>query len=253
MRIAVLASGSSGNCLVLEQDDCLLVVDGGLSYRAFSERLSGSGLEGGRPVGILLSHEHSDHSRGIGAIARKLGVPVFATPGTLEAISDHVGRNVTLSSARNGSWFEVGPFGVSPFSLPHDASDPSGYVIEAAGTRVGIATDLGSPGELARTCLSGCDAVVLEFNHDEDMLWSGSYPWPLKQRIASATGHLSNVSAARLLEQVVHDDLQAVVLAHLSQENNTPGKALEVAREVTGAERRLAVGRPDRPLQAIEL
>lgn len=253
MRAAVLASGSAGNCLVVEQDGFFLVVDAALSYRSFRERLAGSGLERGRPVGILLSHEHSDHSRGAGVLARKLEVPVFATPGTLEAIEGHVGKNVTLTRARNGSWFELGPFGIAPFSLPHDASDPSGYVIEAAGTRIGIATDLGSAGEPARTCLSGCHAVVLEFNHDEDMLWSGSYPWPLKQRIASATGHLSNSSAAELLGRVVHADLQVIVLAHLSRENNTPGIALEVARGVAGSERKLVVGRPDRPLGAFVL
>ncbi|MBN1433733.1 MBL fold metallo-hydrolase [Candidatus Fermentibacterales bacterium] len=253
MRLFVLASGSAGNCMVIEQEGCFVVVDSGLSYRCFRERLSAAGFCGGVPAGILLSHEHSDHSRGIGVLARKLGVPVYATPGTIEAMADVVGRGVDFVPARNGSWFEAGPFGVGPFSLPHDASDPSGYVIEAAGSRIGIATDLGSSGDLSRSALSGCDAVVLEFNHDEDMLWSGGYPWPLKQRIASATGHLSNAAAAELLGRVLHGNLRHVVLAHLSQENNTPGLALETARTVAGREMALAVGRPDRPLEAVEL
>lgn len=244
MKVSLLASGSTGNCLAVEHNGCLLLVDAGLSARKTVSRLESAGLENTLPVAMLLSHEHSDHSRGIGVVARKLRIPVFSTSGTARAMADRHGRNVSWNMLENGEEVFIEPFLVKAFRLPHDATDPSGYVIECDGAKLGVATDLGSANVLAENFLKGCKALVLEFNHDEEMLWTGKYPWPLKQRISSSTGHLSNTEASKFLSHLIHPELSLLLLAHLSQENNTPELALAEARSVAGSEISVIVGRP---------
>lgn len=252
MRLAVLASGSRGNAFVVEHDSQALFVDSGLSGVEHARRLASCGLAGVRPRCILLSHEHHDHARGVGVLARSYGIPVLSSPGTASAAERSLGKLPELVEFENGRTVEIGPFEVTSFRVPHDAADPSGYVIEWSGGRLGMATDLGSAGPLVRHSLSGCTAMVLEFNHDEEMLWSGPYPWPLKQRIASSVGHLSNDCAAELLGGLVHPGLSVVVLAHLSEENNEPGLALEVAADAAGPTRLMA-GMQSRALDCIDL
>jgi phosphoribosyl 1,2-cyclic phosphodiesterase len=152
----------------------------------------------------------------------------------------------------NGDCVRLGGLEVSSFSVPHDAADPSGYVIRWSGGRLGIATDLGTAGPLVRASLAGCTALLLEFNHDLEMLWNGSYPWPLKQRIASATGHLSNEAAAELLASVAHGGLGLVVLAHLSEENNRPDLAEKAARGVLNGPK-VHAGLQNRALVSMDL
>jgi phosphoribosyl 1,2-cyclic phosphodiesterase len=230
----------------------VLYFDSGLSGREHARRLCQSGLECGPPDAIFLSHEHSDHLRGVGVLARKFDAPVYTSPGTAEAASKRLGRLPELVAMPNGDRVDMGTLSVSSFSVPHDAADPSGYVIQWSGGRLGIATDLGVAGPLVRASLSGCSALLLEFNHDLEMLWNGSYPWPLKQRIASATGHLSNESAAELLSSVAHGGLRVVVLAHLSEENNRADLASDAAREVLKGQAVYA-GLQDRPLVSMDL
>jgi phosphoribosyl 1,2-cyclic phosphodiesterase len=153
----------------------------------------------------------------------------------------------------NGTGVDLGSFTVNAFSVAHDAADPSGYVIEWSSGKLGIVTDLGKSSPLVEDSLTGCSAIVLEFNHDEDMLWGGSYPWNLKQRIASTTGHLSNSAAADLLGAVFHKGLKVCVLAHLSQENNLPHLAEKASREVAGGTVRIHTGMQDIPLPALDL
>ena len=254
MRLAVLASGSRGNAIALEHDGVTIFIDAGLSCREHSRRLSAAGMGTLSPAALFLTHEHSDHVSGAGVVARRWGIPVFATPGTFRGSDRRLGRIPEAVETENGATVTVGPVSVTSFSLPHDADDPSGYVIAWNGGRLGIATDLGSPGPLVEQMLSGCSSLVLEFNHDRDMLWSGPYPWPLKQRIDSGTGHLSNEAAARLLESVNHPGLGICVLAHLSEENNDPGLAMDAARSVLGGEgKRILTGRQDDPLPSLEL
>lgn len=253
MRLGILASGSRGNALVVEHAGISVFIDAGLSGRRHVERLTASGFTGLSPAVLLLSHEHSDHVRCAGVIARRWCIPVFGTKGTLGACRMSLGRVPGVEVLENGSVMDLGAFSISPFSLAHDAADPSGYLIEWDSGRLGIATDLGVSSPLVEDSLAECTALVLEFNHDEEMLWNGSYPWNLKQRIASNTGHLSNHAASELLAAVMHRELRTCVLAHLSQENNLPQLAEEASREVTGGRVDILTGMQDDPLPALEI
>lgn len=252
MRVAVLSSGSRGNAVVVEHDGKVLYFDSGLSGKEHARRLRQSGLDCPPPSAVFLSHEHSDHLKGVGVLARRFGAPVYTSPGTARAAAPRLGKLPELVRMPNGDTVDMGPLQVSSFSVPHDAADPSGYVIQWCGGRLGIATDLGTAGPLVRARLSDCTALLLEFNHDLEMLWNGSYPWPLKQRIASSTGHLSNESAAELLGSVGHGGLGLVVLAHLSAENNRPELAVSAAREVLEGPAVYA-GLQDRALVALDI
>jgi len=253
VRLGILASGSRGNAIVLEHAGISVFIDAGLSGRRHFERLTASGFAGLKPAALLLSHEHSDHVSCAGVLARKWGIPVCGTTGTLGACRRSLGRVPGIEVLENGSVMDLGEFSISAFSIAHDAVDPSGYLVEWDSGRLGIVTDLGVSSPLVEESLSGCTALVLEFNHDEDMLWNGSYPWNLKQRIASNIGHLSNHAASELLAAVMHRELRTCVLAHLSQENNLPRLAEEASREVTGGGVEILTGMQDEPLPALEI
>ncbi len=253
MRLGVLASGSRGNALVIEHDGCMVFFDSGLSGRKHTERLVESGFADILPEALFISHEHSDHTRGAGVLARKWNIPVYGSSGTLSASRRNLGKLPYIEILENGKCMDFKSFQVSAFSIAHDAADPSGYVIEWDSGKLGIATDLGKSSPLVEASLAGCSAIVLEFNHDEDMLWNGKYPWHLKQRIASTTGHLSNSAASDLLQTVYHKDLKCCVLAHLSQENNSPHLAAEASAEVAGGTVKIHIGMQDRPLPALDL
>lgn len=226
VEITVLGSGSSGNATLIRSADTAILVDAGFSCKQLVERMAdGAKFDAGRLDGILVSHEHIDHIRGLRVLTKRLGAPVYsaaATHATREVQEQEIKRPERITS---GESFSIGAMTISPFTIPHDAADPLGFIIEVEGLRIGHVTDIGYPTELARHLLRGCHVIVLETNHDRDMLLNGPYPWHLKQRIMSRTGHMSNPDAGELLAEVVHSDLVAVVLAHLSRENNTPDKA----------------------------
>lgn len=253
MRLGVLASGSRGNAFVIEHDGCMVFFDAGLSGKKHTERLLEAGFVGLFPEALFISHEHSDHIKGAGVLARKWNIPVYGSSGTLNASRRSLGKLPGTEILENGTGVDFRSFKVSAFSVAHDAVDPSGYVIEWDSGKLGIATDLGKSSPLVEANLKSCSALVLEFNHDEDMLWNGSYPWHLKQRIASTTGHLSNSTASDLLGAVYHRDLKVCVLAHLSQENNFPHLAENASREVAGGTVRIHTGMQDAPLPALDL
>ncbi len=253
MRLAVLASGSNGNAIAVEHEGYGLFFDAGLSGKRHSERLCESGLNVMEPHALFITHEHSDHIKGAGIIARKWQLPIYATSGSLGACKTKIGKVPSANVLVNGENIEMGPFTIHAFSVAHDAADPSGFIIEWSGGRLGIATDLGKVGPLVKDSLSGCTALVIEFNHDEEMLWNGSYSWPLKERIASNHGHLSNEDASVLLERVQSDDLVCCVLAHLSEENNKPHLAEVASQRVAGESVTIYTGMQDKALQAIVL
>jgi phosphoribosyl 1,2-cyclic phosphodiesterase len=231
VRVVPLGSGSSGNATLVAFGTRKLLVDAGLSARELALRLEGVGVAPRLLSAILLSHEHHDHARGLERFAVKHGVPVFTAPETLAALN--------LAPRHLGAWhpFEPGvtfdAFGVrvDPFTVPHDAVNPVGFVLEAEGVRVGIVTDLGHATTLVIERLRGCHVLIVEANHDDAMLVRGPYPWALKQRIGGRLGHLSNDEAATLLAATADDDCQAVILAHLSESNNTAA----LARRAVGA------------------
>lgn len=230
VSICVLSSGSKGNSFLVDGPEGALLIDAGLSAREVHRRICAMGFDPGRIRGILVTHDHDDHVRGVRVLARRLKLPVLGTAGTLEVTS--LSQEGPVGAVRPGVEFRAGGFAVHPFSLPHDGVDPVGFVLSLEGLKIGVATDLGYPTALVRTRLQGCDFLLLESNHDEKMLIEGPYPWFLKQRIRGRTGHLSNGASSELLEELVHNGLQRVVLAHLSETNNTPDLALGAAREV---------------------
>ena len=237
MRFCLLASGSAGNAVYVESGGTRLLVDGGLSGRELADRLGRVGADPASLAGIVVSHEHADHVLGVGVLARRYRLPVYIHPRTLEAAAPRLGRLDRVVPFRTGESFPVGSLRLRPFPVPHDAVRPVGFLLEGRGRRLGLATDMGFVPALVRERLRGCHALVLESNHDPDLLRKGPYTWPLKQRILGRNGHLSNQAAAALLRDLLHPGLQRVVLAHLSQVNNLPELAMETAGAVLGPTR----------------
>jgi phosphoribosyl 1,2-cyclic phosphodiesterase len=229
MRLSLLASGSKGNSLFLETDSCRLLIDAGLSCRETLARLASIGVAGDTIDGIMVTHEHTDHVRGVGTVARRLKIPVMGSARTLKAASHVIGK-AELIEFDPGTPFVFKGLAIDPFPITHDACDPVGYRIEGKEGCIGFATDLGVATRLTHDKLSGCRALVLEFNHDEQMLQDGPYPWHLKQRIRSRHGHLSNTQGAELLEELLHPALEGVFLSHLSEVNNDPTLAMASAQ-----------------------
>ena len=227
LEVCVLASGSSGNCIYIASSKTRILIDAGLSAKQVALRLDQIGVVPESINGICVSHEHGDHINGIRVLQKRHGIPVYANNGTLNGIMRQPKSDeITVKIFQTGSAFEIGDITIEPFSVPHDAYEPVGFRLTADGISVGSATDLGMPTALVRDKLRGCQAIVLESNHDEDLLREAPRPWPLKQRIRSRQGHLSNVDAAQLITESATDQLEHVFLAHLSSDCNTPDTAL---------------------------
>lgn len=235
MRVAILASGSSGNFAFVECGGTRILVDAGTCRRAVCNALSSIGEDAAALDAVCLTHDHEDHVKALATLQKKCGpVPVCATEGTIAAVCAAVGDEAAAwpwTDIAPGEPFSVGNLEIEAFSVPHDASDPVGYVFSGGGRRFGIATDLGSVPALVRHRLRDCDVLALEFNHDPEMLLMSSRPWSLKQRIAGRSGHLSNPDAADLLASVATPRLKAVFPVHVSRECNAPHLAVRAARE----------------------
>lgn len=236
MRCTVLASGSKGNSAVIEGATGTLLIDAGLSARELFRRMASLGLDPSSIDAILVTHEHGDHIRGLDVTARKLDVPVYATEGTLR---DFLGfRKVSKKplvhiTCRYHERLTIGDFSVEPFATSHDAAEPCGYIITEGDCRIGYCTDTGIMTPAMLELLRPCEGIVLESNHCPDMLANGPYPESLKRRIRSKHGHLSNHAAAECLHGF-GKDVPRVILAHLSEVNNTPDKARGTARDGLG-------------------
>ena len=241
MELCSIASGSSGNCICVGSDTCHLLVDAGISGKRIEEGLHSLDLKTEEMQGILISHEHIDHIAGLGVLARRYGIPMYATAGTILAVQEtkSVGKidETLFHVVEPGVEFTIGDITVEPISVSHDAADPVAYRLSQSGKSMAIITDLGIYDEAIVEKLKGLDVLLLEANHDVHMLQVGSYPYQLKQRILGSRGHLSNELSGRLLGEVLHDGFKAVVLGHLSKENNYPDLAYETVRlEVTMGE-----------------
>ena len=254
LRLAILGSGSGGNAAYLEADGTRLLIEAGFSCRELEARLASLGVDPARIDAVLLSHEHGDHARGALRFARKFGTWVAGTRGTLRASGIRPGFSRTLAF-ESGEALDVGTLRIATASVPHDAADPVAFRIETRGFRVGFALDLGHAPAGVRDLLSACDTVVLESNHDAEMLERGPYPKELKDRLRGPRGHLSNGAAAEVLSAVVGKGTRALVLAHLSRVNNRADLALCAALRAlpTGAARaRVTVAHQDGPTGWIE-
>lgn len=222
MRFASLGSGSSGNALVVEVGQTRLMLDCGFSANETQVRLARLGLSPGDLAGIVVTHEHSDHVGGVVRFARKFQLPVWLTYGTFSLLQAPTHLLPAIHLIDSHSPFAVADMEIEPFPVPHDAREPVQFVFGDGARRLGVLTDTGSSTTHIEAMLSGCDALVLECNHDDEMLRNGSYPPGLKQRIAGRLGHMENGAASALLAKLDCNRLQHVIAAHLSEQNNTP-------------------------------
>lgn len=235
MHYAALASGSKGNCHAFCDGGRTLLIDAGISLKQVKLRMESVGLDPRTVRGVALTHEHSDHTGAVGVMVRNTGWKFLATLETKLAVEGACGIEIPAERwipLRAGFPLDWGGWRVLPFTLPHDAADPVAFRVEVAGFSAAVVTDLGHPTALVADHCQDLDLLALEANHDVDMLREGGYPPLLKARILSRVGHLSNASMAELLEQVWSPRLRAVVMAHLSEQNNDPELVRVVASEV---------------------
>ena len=224
LRFASIGSGSKGNCLVAEVGTTRVLLDCGLTPRETEKRLARIGLAPADISGILITHEHDDHAGQVYPFAALHRVPVWLTHGTQVALSESgkVPGDVETRTIHGREAFAIGEVQVQPYTVPHDAREPVQFVLSDGASRLGVLTDIGASTAHVEATLSGCEALVLECNHDLDMLWGGDYPKWLKERIAGPFGHLSNESSEKLLAALDRSRLKHVIAAHLSHQNNRP-------------------------------
>jgi phosphoribosyl 1,2-cyclic phosphodiesterase len=223
MEICILASGSKGNCIYIAGGGTALLIDAGLSAKETLRRMETAGLDKDTVKSILLTHDHSDHCKGTRVLSEKLEAELYANEGTatsLERMDPRLQRGFTIFDG--GGAFEINDLRIEPFQVPHDASDTVGFVIDDGSSRICIVTDIGQPTALVKVKMLNCDMIVVESNHDYDMLMESERSWSLKQRIAGRSGHLSNDDAAGLITETISSRLKNIVLAHLSEDCNTP-------------------------------
>jgi phosphoribosyl 1,2-cyclic phosphodiesterase len=247
LELTIKQNISTMHKLLLLGDEAIAqaAIDAGLSGIEVERRLASRKIQPESLDALIVSHEHSDHIQGIGVLSRRFDLPVYISRKT-KTVASQMGVIKDLKNFECGSSFQIKDLTLHPFSISHDAEDPAGFTIKQNGIKVGVATDLGHPTSMVKEHLKGCSFLVLEANHDMDMLIEGPYPWPIKQRIRSRTGHLSNESTKELLMEVVHDKLEHVILSHLSEVNNSPQKALSViGQAVAKSNTKLSVASQD--------
>ena len=250
VSVSVLASGSRGNATLVESSSARILVDAGISCRETFKRLKSVGRDPREISAVLITHEHSDHISGLATLAKKLKVPIFMTGAThlawARTVKDSSGEPPQVAKLEvfsPGRSFQVADITVMPFTIPHDAADPVGFTFRAEGTKVAVVTDLGYMPASVCDHLRKCDVLIVESNHDLEMLRGGSYPWSVKQRVMSRVGHLSNESLAQFFAQDYDGGASYIVLAHLSEQNNHPEIALRAAENALGLQMTLLQNR----------
>lgn len=231
LTLTTLASGSSGNCLLISDGRTHVLVDAGISARRITRALRELGVEPNELSGVLVTHEHSDHIAGLATLTKQFSLPVYASPGAgLQLLYRVAFLEPCLRAIRPGDGFEVGTLGVETFPTPHDAAESMGYAVTSGGRKAAVVTDLGEVTEAVSAGVRGADLLLCEANHDEEWLRSGPYPYYLKERILGDHGHLCNEAGGALARSCVEAGARTVVLGHLSKENNTPQRAYDVVR-----------------------
>src|SRR6266496_2679689 len=265
VSVTMLASGSRGNCAVVASACTKILVDAGISCRETFKRLRTLSEDPHSLSAIVITHEHSDHVYGLATLAKKLSVPVFMTGATHQAwarsLRDEAGELPKLARLEvfsAGRSFQIADVTVSAFTIPHDAADPVGFTFKAEGTKIAVATDLGYMPASVCDHLRKCDVLVIESNHDLEMLRVGPYPWSVKQRVMSRVGHLSNESLAHFFAEDYDGGASYIVLAHLSEENNHPEIALRAAEAALGPQmtllrNRVMLAAQNAPTESIRL
>jgi phosphoribosyl 1,2-cyclic phosphodiesterase len=258
VRFTILGSGSGGNCAYLETAETRLLIDAGFSARQIRERLATLGRSPETLHGILLTHEHSDHTQGLAVLSRKVPVPVYSNRLTKEAVECQLDTRLDSRLFITGSSFTIGDVTVETFAVPHDAQDPVGFILHTPAGRIGCLTDLGHATKLVVERVRAANILLLEANHDLKMLQENPHrPWSLKQRILSRHGHLSNGAAAAVAEQIVSAGLRHIYLGHLSRDCNRPELAYAAVAgrlpELGASHIRVEVTSQDTPNPTIEL
>lgn len=258
MRVTILGSGSTGNSTLVEGGGVRVLIDAGFSGRSLEQRMASVGVDAAALDAIFITHDHGDHTRGMGVLARRFRVPLYLTERTRAACATLLDGSENVRAYSSAEPVRIGGLEVTPFLTVHDAVDPVAVTVTdvASDTKLGVATDLGRPTATVHAALARCHMLLLEANHDEIMLREGPYPWSVKQRIGSSHGHLSNRSAGELARALFHDGLTTVVLAHLSEHCNDGGLAREsvaAALDGTGFRGPLLVATQERPLDPIDV
>lgn len=265
VTVSVLASGSRGNCALVATSRTRVLVDAGISCRETFKRLKQTGEDPRTLSAVVITHEHSDHVYGLATLARKLKIPVFVNGATYAAWSRSIKDNgletpglPCRESFDSGRRFVIGDIEIFPFTIPHDAADPVGFTLRGEGVKIAVATDLGYLPRNVCEHLRGCDVIVIESNHDVEMLRIGPYPWSVKQRVMSRVGHLSNETLAQFFSNDYDGSASFLVLAHLSEQNNHPELARTAAEKALGPRQtllnnRILLAGQAEPLQAIRL
>ncbi len=257
-QTTVLASGSKGNAILIRTAQTKLLLDAGLSGKRILGFLDEVGLNPLHIQGIILSHEHSDHSYGVGVMCRKLNIPLYATRSTFSVCSGKLGKlPVGVHHFEPGTTFSIRDLEIHPFSSSHDAVDSCNFTFtNPEGKKLAVVTDAGYPTKLMIEKIKCASTLILESNHDVKMLLDGPYPWDLKQRVRSRQGHLSNEQAVGVVNQVLHAEMKNLILAHLSETNNTPELARKSMEEFLSEIRhpvKLYVALQDRPTELVEV
>ena len=256
LKVSILGSGSRGNSALVTTSRVRVLVDAGFSFRQLSKRMAEIGEAAESLDAVLISHEHSDHISGLQVLSRKVPVPIFMTGRTDAAIDWDEKAKPHVETFEAGAKLAIGDLDIETFTIPHDAVDPVGFTFRQNGFKVGIATDIGYMTESIKRHIRGCDMLVLESNHDLEMLKVGPYPWFVKQRVMSRVGHLSNQAVSDYLTEELDRETQVLVLAHLSGHNNHPEIArmfADQALQRAGATAtRLLVAAQDRPSEVFE-
>ena len=233
IKFQSIVSGSSGNCTLVCSNTTKILIDCGISGKKITAYLNDMGINPCDINHILVTHEHNDHTTGVGIISRKFNIPVLASEGTWAGMQVGRIKDENIIQFAKNDFFEIGDIMIKPFDIPHDAFQPTGYVIEAEGKRFAVATDIGHITDSVVENLTGCTGVILEANYDEHMLQTGPYPQHLKNRIAGKRGHLANKDAGTFATYLAKNGTKYIMLGHLSNENNSPEIAFsEVAREL---------------------
>lgn len=244
IRLCSLSSGSSGNCIYVGSESSGILVDCGVSGKEILENLKNIGVCTGAIKGILVTHEHTDHTKGVGVVSRKLNIPIYANAATWEGMGLSIGdiKTENIKFFETKADFNINEIDVKSYSIPHDAADPVGYSFRIGNKKVCIATDLGYFSDEVKSNIQQSDMVLLEANHDIEMVKFSSYPYFLKRRILSDVGHLSNEAAGKAVLQLINTGVQKVLLGHLSKENNFPELAYQTVKNVL-EENKVVIGK----------
>ena len=257
MRFSVLASGSGGNACYVETDQARILIDAGLSCRELMRRLETVQADPKALDALVITHEHVDHMRGAGPLARLLDIPVYINRSTFRKSLKTLGNLSKPMTIHTGQTITINDLSIETFTKCHDTADPMGLVLSSDGSRLGLITDLGRSTQVVEDRLRGCHALIIEFNHDQKMLENGPYPWEVKRRIKGAEGHLSNQQAGELLEAVAHKNLNLVILAHISKVNNDELRAYKEARDALRRRglrnTKIVISRQENPVSMAEL